>query len=234
MQCLADPRSYTLQVIFDYQDAELRTHTATELLSIPVAQTTRLEAIWMRDIPSFVNAGDMIFFELRATNTGRVDLINVRVRTEGPWDMSEAGMFIGPLRAQSAMTFNGRFIPFEPGDFEGAVIIYGEDATGAIVEYVHNFTLSVSEGFGGDFMGDDFMGGDWDDAWRDPWDEDMWNDGYDEGGEGFFAGLWENLQRPIVFGPIAALVGIAVITAVVLVRRKRMRLDFDEDEGSDK
>jgi len=251
----ADPRSYTLQIVFDYQDDEMRTHNATELLSISVAQITRLEAIWMREIPAHASVGDMIFFEFRATNTGRVDLMNVRVRTDGPWDMSEASMFIGPLRAQSAMSFSGRFTPWEEGVFDGAVVVYGEDATGAIVEYIHEFTLNVSGGFmGGDFGGAWGDDGDFDFGGRNPMQDGFFNEqgewiqtGYwNEYGEWVQLGEWNEfgewvsfdedsggfldfISRPIVWIPVAIVVVLAVVVTIVMIHRKRMKLDFDED-----
>jgi len=237
----ADPRSYRLLVDMHYQDAEMREHRAEEQLSVSVAQVTRLEAIWMRDIPDFASVGDMIFFEFRATNTGRVDLSNVRVRMEAPWDTGEAGMFIGPLRAQTAMTFSGRFTPLEEGEFPATVIIYGEDATGAIVEYVHEFTLTVGGGF---------VGGDWDGAWGDDywgdddrhfgdWDEPagFWNEYgewvyFDNDGDGFFAGVIDFIRRPIVLivaGVIVA-AGVGGTIGLIMYLKKRASINFDDED----
>ncbi|MCL2217307.1 MAG: hypothetical protein FWB91_09860 [Defluviitaleaceae bacterium] len=235
------PRAYTLRVLFDYQDEEMRSHDAEEQLSISVAQRTSLEAIWRSPIPPSVSVGDMVFFEFQATNTGRVDLNNVRVRMEAPdapWEVGSAGMYLGPIRAQGVIHFSGHFTPWEAGEFQGTVIIYGEDATEDIVEYRHEFTLFVDEGWG--------MGGDWPDAWgdggRDPWFDDGW--GMDEWEEplGYWNeyGEWvyfddgfdfvEFIRRPAVWIPAAAVALAAVIAAVVIVRKKRSKLDFDDDD----
>jgi len=225
----ADPRSYNLAVRFDYQDQDFVEFTANEQLSITVAQVTRLESDQI-PIPDFVTVGQNIFFEMRVINSGRVDLTNVRVRLDGPWDGREAEDFIGNLRAQATIMFRGQFTPWEEGNFDGAIVIYGEDTTGAIVEFVHDFNLTVGGGMDWDDGGfgmdwdDGGFGMDWDDGGRFPMD------GFNgDGGDGFFANFGENITRPIVWGPIAGVVIVVVIVAVSLVRRKKSRLDFDEE-----
>ena len=240
----AAPRSYNLRVVMDYQDAEMRSHEASEQLSISVAQTTRLEVIWQRPLPEFASAGDMIFFEYRATNTGRVDLFNVRTRMESDYfDTSDAGGHIGQLRAQSVMNFSGRFmVPFEPGEFHGTIVLYGEDVAEAIVEYRYDFTIVVGEAWIGGGGFDDWGFDDWGDDrfFFGEWDEPLgfWNEYgewvyFDDGGDGFLADIIEFVRRPIVWIIAAAVIVTAtavIIIVVVRMKRRSRVLDFDEDD----
>jgi hypothetical protein len=232
----AEPRSYSLTVNFEYQDPNFDVLRAEERISIPVAQVTRLEQVGLEHIPDLTWAGDTVWFNMQVLNTGRVDLRNVRARMEAPWDVTEATFpHIGNLRQGQTITLNGRFTPWEEGFHDAVMVIYGEDAMGAIEEYRHYFTIEVMGG-GGGFA-------DWEDDWRDPWLDEEWEDPFagmiwcDEtfdwipdpalaGGDGFLAFI----RRPVVWGPAAGLVALCVIVGVVLIVRKRNRLEFEGDE----
>jgi hypothetical protein len=183
----------------------------------------------------------MVWFDFRVMNTGRVDLRNVRARMEAPWDTTEATFpHIGPLRQQQSINLSGRFTPFEEGTFTAAIIIYGEDATGAIVESVHEFTIEVMPGWGGGGFGDP-----WDDPWmegggfRDPW--------FEGGDDPFYGMVWCDetfqwieapseggflnfIRRPIVWGPAAGVLVVIIIVTAVIISKKRSKLDFDDED----
>ena len=152
----ATPGAHNMRFSFDYQDQDFNNHEASQQLSISVAQVTRLELANV-NIASFASVGSPVWFEYRIINSGRVNLINVRTRTEGAFDVAQAGRFIGPINAQRTADFSGQFFPEEPGQQTGRFIVYGEDITGAIVELVHEFSIYVEGGFGG---GGDRFGGD--------------------------------------------------------------------------
>jgi len=111
-------------------------------------------------------------FRFTIINSGRVNLINLRVRAEGPFDVSqaggEAGQFVGTINAQRTIGYDGAVVPFYPGENRGYFIITGEDITGEIVELRYPFSFHVQEGFGGGdrdgfgdgggFEGDGFRG----------------------------------------------------------------------------
>ena len=154
----AAPGAHNMRFSFDYQDQDFETHTATEAISISIAQVTRIE-IDNVQIGGWggIMVGGRVDFSYQIINSGRVNLINVRTRTEGPFDVSEAGMFIGTVNSQRTTNFNGTIIPFEAGEQRGRFIVYGEDVTGEIVELVYDFTVFVEGGMDfGDFgdMGD--------------------------------------------------------------------------------
>ena len=155
----ARPGAHNMRFSFDYQDQDFAEHRADQQISITVAQVTRLEITdvtiseWAEPM-----VGSPVAFNYRIINSGRVDLINVRTRTEGDtFDVTYGGRFITPINAQRLADFHGTFTPLEPGLQRGSFIVEGEDTTGEIVYVVHEFEIYVQGGF--DF-GDMFEGGD--------------------------------------------------------------------------
>jgi len=231
----AAPRMYTLNVRLDYQDEDYDVHDAAELLSIPVAQFSRLETDPRElTVPSFMDMMGSVDFDFRVLNTGRVDLHNVRVRVDGNFDTSFASMYMGRIRVQQTNHFRGRIMPLEPGFHEGAVVVYGEDDAGEIVELIHPFAIEVGGGWDGG-MDDYFDGGmfEGDDGWfegggRYPMG-DMWGEeGFGEEDEG--GGILGFLTRPYVWGPVAGLIAAGIAFAIYKLRRKKSQLDFDDED----
>jgi len=168
--------AHTKRISFDYQDQDFAKHEANQQISISVAQVTRLE-ITNVDVPPFGTAGMPVRFSIRVINSGRVNLSNLRIRTEGTFDVThaggETGEFIGQVNQQRTVDFHGQFIPSEPGMHDGVFIVFGEDPTGMVHEVEYPFVINVEGGFD---MDGDFMGGDWEGAWEG---------GYDMGGGRF-------------------------------------------------
>jgi len=160
----ATPGSHNMRFSFDYQDQEFAEFTATEQISISVAQFSRME---LRDVEispwDTPMVGVPVRFNYVIINSGRVNLINVRTSAEGPFEgLAEAGMFLGQINAQRTTTFTGTFIPIEPGRQRGYFVITAEDQTGEIVELRHEFYVEVEGGMdfdGGMFEGGMFEGG---------------------------------------------------------------------------
>jgi len=234
----ATPRSYTMRVHFSYQDQDYHTHDLSEQLSISVAQVTSLETTHI-SLPPMGDVGGMVPFEFWVINSGRVNLSSVRIRVEGPFDDTGSNNWIGNVDAQRMVGFEGRFTPTEPGEHTGRLVIYGEDATGAIVEHAHEFTMFVNDPFGGGFGGDGFEGGGWG---MDDWHGDMgfddgrgggmlwaddWNwDGSDGGGDNGDGGILDTLRRPVVWGSIAGVaVGVVIVSIVAVKKRKSNAFD---------
>lgn len=153
----ATPGMHNMRISFDYQDDEFQAHEDSVQISFPLTQIMRLE-ITNVNVPDFASAGNPARFSFRIINTGRVNLSNMNVRTEGPFDVSEAGRFITPINAQRFVEFDGQFVPLEAGVHQGFFIVSGEDNMGEMIEVEYPFTIMVDEGWGE-------MGGDWDGAW---------------------------------------------------------------------
>jgi len=161
----ANPGAHNMRFTFDYQDQDFASHDASQQISISVAQVSRLE-LHDVSIGGWVTpmVGAHVPFDFRIVNSGRVNIINIRVRTEGPFDVSDAGgtdgIFVGQINFQRATGFDGVIVPLEPGQQSGYFIVTGEDITGEIVEVIHPFTVFVEGGFDmGDFEGDWVEGG---------------------------------------------------------------------------
>jgi len=257
----ATPGAHNMRFTFDYQDQDFETHSANQQISISVAQVTRLELSdvniggWGWSTPQ---VGAQVPFNYNIINSGRVNLINVRTSAEGPFDVDQAGRFIGSINAQRTISFDGVIVPHHGGLLEGEFIVTGEDITGEIITLVHPFELWVEEGFGMDGWDD----GGWAEGggFRDPWDGGgMGMDGFFdfETGEFIPAGYWDDngewvqtwefdfetgewreiggsfdflalLRRPVVWIPAAVVVGAAIIVVVAVIVAAN-RKKSDED-----
>jgi len=161
----ATPGTHNLEISYNYQcpNGTFPTQNDDVLIAFQVAQVMSLELAEV-NIPDHTSVGSSVWFSFRIINNGRVNLSNMRVRLEGPFDTAEAGgedgMFITPINAQRFTNFEGRFTPFEAGMQRGYFIVSGADNTGETIELRHAFSLMVDEGW-------DFGGGDWPYAWDD-------------------------------------------------------------------
>ena len=257
----ATPGSHNMRFTFDYQDQDFVRHEATEQISIAVAQVTRLE---LADVSigewGAPMVGQPIRFSYTIINSGRVNLINVRTATEGSFDVSNGGRFIGPVNAQRTAGFDGQIIPFEPGMQQGMFIVYGEDLTGELVRLEYEFEIFVEGGFddgmwmeGGGFDDGRFPGGDmemfhppgfwcddqneWVEAFR--WCEDTHEMVQDwefcfETGEwtylGSGGGILGILRNVWVWGTAIGVVVVAGAVVLIIVLRKRSHKMFDADD----
>jgi len=225
----ADPRTYNLEVTFDYEDDDFEEFRQISQISINVRQFMRLEADGI-NIPEFGSMGDTVFLEFQAINSGMVSLRNLRVFVEGDFDTTFADIFIGNLGRGNMIRYDGTFSLMSPGEQHGTVVLQGEDELGDIIEVRHDFTIFVQDmdmggweggglgwegdwddsGFGGDFGGDFMM--------TRP---GMGFDGM-EGEEGGFSWTWIAIALAVVL--------IVIVATVLLVRRSRGRrgLDFDD------
>lgn len=228
----AAPRMYALEVRLDYQDEEYEVHEATELLSIPVTQFSRLETQPSEIVVApFMDMFGFVDFEFNILNTGRVNLRNVRVRVDGNFDTHQANDYLGNLQTGRVVNFRGRIFPLEPGLQEGAIIIYAEDDAGEIVELVHPISIDVM-GFENGFAADEFHGRDegWFEGGGYMYRGDMdFGDEYVNGENGgFFSRAWGFMRRPVFWGPAAGVLVAAAVGIVILVNKKRSRLDFED------
>jgi len=208
----AHPRTYNIEVVFDYEDEDFEEFTETEQLSINVRQVTRLEVSNLQ-IPSHATLFNPVFVDFNIFNSGRVALSNLRVEMEGNFDTAGMEIIAGNMGRGNSASFSGQFTPEEPGEQHGVLIVSGEDETFELIEVRHEFTIFVEEAMMWD---EDAML-----DYRMPWDDPM-----DTEGGGVFTrlGMW------IAIAVGALIVIAAVVVGIVLVVKKK-RNNKDVFEG---
>ena len=197
----ADPRTYNIDVTFDYEDADFERFDETTRLGISVRQVSRLE-IQGVNIPPFATAFQPVFVDFNIINSGRVPLGNLRIEMEGPFDVSGMEIFVGNMGRGNQAAYTGHFTPEMPGEHRGILIVSGEDEVGGLVYVRHEFTVFVEDMDAWDDWNDDMMMGDWD------YMTDM------DGEDSTLPWLW------IIAGGVVV-VGAGTAAAIIIVRKKR-------------
>ena len=191
----ADARTYTLNVNFEYEDAEFNEYKSTELVGINVKQKAELTT---NDIivPTDGYAGEPFSIAFDLYNTGKVSLSNVMVRVVGDGlDTTGATYYAGNLEAGASDTYDGSVIPVDMGTSSGKVIISYEDSSGEQYEKVQEFSINIDEAMP-------------DEEYTEDISEEM---------------PQEKSKLPLFIGIGAAAVIIIVIVAVVLHSLKKRR-----------
>jgi hypothetical protein len=140
----AQPKTYTLTVNFEYEDATGKEFTATELLGINVKQVTALQ---MDDfaIPDAVEMYSPVTVSFGYYNTGKVTLSNVMVKVVGDVECQNKNTYIGNLESGASEYFESSFTPTSSGEVPVSIVVSYEDASGEVMEETRDFTLNVME-----------------------------------------------------------------------------------------
>lgn len=141
----AKAKTYTIVANFEYEDAEAKEYTATELIGVPVVQKSKLD-IGQLNLPPEAYAFEPNPVNIEFYNTGKVTLYNLMVRLEGNFQKENATLFVGNFEMGSSEVFDATIIPNEPGEIEGEIVFSYEDSTGDTVEHREPFSLTVMEG----------------------------------------------------------------------------------------
>ena len=208
------PRTYNIEVIFEYENENFDELVEREQLSINVRQVTRLEIDGLM-IPSHATQYQPVFVDFSIINSGRVTLSSLRIAMEGDtFDNTGMNIWVGNMGMGNSANYSGQFTPMELGEHHGVLIVSGEDAIGEVIEYRHEFTIYVSEMMAWDDMGmGDGMPG------RPGWDGGMDMPGQN----GLFNGI-----LPWIIGALV-IIGIGAATTIIIVRKKRNNRDIFED-----
>ena len=152
----ADARTYSLNVNFEYEDAEFNEYKSTELVGINVKQKAELTTSDII-VPADANMGEGMGIAFDLYNTGKVTLSNVMVRVEGEgFDTSSATYYAGTMDAGASDMYEGTVMPIDMGSHSGRVIISYEDSSGEKHEKVQDFTVNVQEAVPMDDYGEGF------------------------------------------------------------------------------
>lgn len=201
----AAPKTYNLNINFEYEDKDGHTYSASEFVGIPVSQVTRVEASDF-NVPSELMSGESVNVYFDIFNTGKAKVYNLLIKAEGNMTSDPVSRYIGNFDVGSSDYFDAYVSFNEPGITEGRFIISYDDATGETFVIEKDFTVNVTEPMMPDYMDEgDFIP----ETYPEPT---------------AFGRL------PMIIGAVAGLVMIIII--VLLVRRKKKKnqgLNFDED-----
>ncbi len=140
----AQPKTYTLTVNFEYEDAKGNEYTATELLGINVKQVSEL-SVEQVTLPDTIEQYMPMVVTLNYYNTGKVALNNVMFRVEGNIDCEQKTTYVGNMEPGASDVYETTLIPNELGEIPVTIIASYEDASGELVEEKREFVLNVTE-----------------------------------------------------------------------------------------
>jgi hypothetical protein len=141
----AEQRTTSINVSMSYEDTEGNAFTATDVISIPVMQDTRL---LVDDIisPPELYVGMQNGVSVDFYNMGRTKLHNLRINAEGDFDTMESNSYyVGNMEPGTSDSYDFSFIPRETGTMTGKVIFTYEDASGHQQIYEKEFQFQIMD-----------------------------------------------------------------------------------------
>lgn len=140
-------KTYSITATFEYEDGNGNPYTSTEVIGIPVVQSSVLEPGDLKvDKEGFVGEEMPLSFEF--FNTGKSVLANVMVKLRGNFDADTNTYFAGSVAPSSAETYDVNITPREKGEQKGEIVISYDDSTGKRQEFIKPFVVNVSDGVG--------------------------------------------------------------------------------------
>ncbi|MBR5467735.1 MAG: hypothetical protein IKU80_00740, partial [Firmicutes bacterium] len=140
----AQPKTYTLRVNFEYEDASGTEYTSTELLGINVKQSAKVETSEIF-VPEFTELGMPISVYFDIYNTGKVALNNMKVLVEGDVDTQNGSTYLGNLEQGDSMSYEAYFSPINVGPNTVKITIIGEEPSGELLVYENEYTIECAE-----------------------------------------------------------------------------------------
>jgi len=209
----AAPKSYLLNINFEYEDEQNKAYTLKESISIPVMQEQRLE---ISEIETAMDAfvGQPVPVTLNFYNMGKSTLNNLMIKCKGEgFDLRPGSeYFVGNFEPGRSDYYEAYIIPNKDGQIKGSVVFTFEDNTGEVKEIEKEFEI-FAQGDPGMMGGDPMV-----------MDPDMSGMPMDNAQGGFPGRII--LILAVVLVPVIA--GV-VILIVVLRKRKKARADLYEN-----
>ena len=141
----AEQKAVPIILALTYEDGKGNSYEASETLSIPIVQDTRLT--WDEPMqPWECYVGQPAGTELAFYNMGKGILYNLRINATGNFDTNESNSYyVGNMEGGKSDSYSFQFIPREPGTVEGVVTFTYEDAAGNPHTKNAAFSFPVSE-----------------------------------------------------------------------------------------
>lgn len=140
----AQPKTYKVDVNFNYEDTKGKEYIAQETIGIRAVQQARLE-VSDPQFPAEAYVGDYMGLYTEFYNMGRSTIHNLMVKVEGDFDVSAPTYFVGNFDTGTRDYLDTGIILNQPGVCQGRLIFTYEDAAGVKQEDVREFTVNVME-----------------------------------------------------------------------------------------
>lgn len=141
----ATQKTTSVNLNMSYEDADGNAYTATDVISVPVIQETRLvvdEIIAPPELYTGMQTGVNIQFY----NMGKTILSNLRIRSEGNFDTMESSTYyVGNMDPGRSDSYSFSFMPRAAGPMDGKVIFTYEDASGNEQSLEKEFSFQVMD-----------------------------------------------------------------------------------------
>lgn len=138
-------QNYSMEIKFEYEDADGNEYTANEVIGIPVVQTSKVLYGDVTVSEGFVD--QPINLNMDFYNIGKDTLTTFMITVEGK-DFKISGSqryFVGNFAPGSTDTFSTEIIPNRGGEITGNVVITYEDSTGTAHKDEIPFKTQVEE-----------------------------------------------------------------------------------------
>ncbi len=140
----ASPKTYKINVNFEYEDSKNNEIKSTEIIGINVKQNTRLETGEII-VEESASIGMPFGLSFQLFNSGKVRLSNLKIELEGPFESDQKLVYIGISEPGSSEYFDAQLSPLEVGMLEGKIKISYEDDVGVVNEEVKVFSVNVMD-----------------------------------------------------------------------------------------
>lgn len=211
----AKPRTYTIKVNFQYEDAEANPYETTELVGVNVKQIAKLDTSEIMVSPS-ASVGEPVPVNFQLYNTGKVTLSNLMIKIisdNDQIDTSASTMFIGNMESGGSEYYEGSFTALNAGQFNGKILISYDDTNGDHIEKEQEFKVDVME--------------------MPPMDENMemlGPDGMPISPEGEQNSKFSFLKNKFVWIGASTALAVIVVVSLFIFKKIKKRREFDLNE----
>lgn len=141
----ASPQTYSINVNFEYEDAEGNPLKEQEIVGINVSQPPSIETSDI-NLPEFGETGVPLFVNFEIYNTGKVTVNNLKVIVEGNMQAdSGKTTWIGNMDSGMNEWIDTSFYFLEPGEQAIKIIVSYDSPTGEHFEIPKDFTVQINE-----------------------------------------------------------------------------------------
>ncbi|NLY09818.1 MAG: hypothetical protein GXZ11_08040 [Tissierellia bacterium] len=136
-------KTYELTANFEYEDSANNPYTATEIIGIPVIQTSKLE-IGEITVPQETNVGNPTEISVDFYNTGKVTLQNTLIKASGDFTGENLTYYLGNFESGNSDSFRATITPNNEGKMVGKITFSYEDSSGKKQTEEREFTINVT------------------------------------------------------------------------------------------